>query len=72
VKPGDLLAEIDHTDYRAQALQTIGGIIRREAYVLSYIDAFWVVAWVLAGAILLLLLLRPPPPNPMTPPRLPI
>jgi len=59
-------------DATAQALQTIGGIIRREAYVLSYIDAFWVIAWILAGAILLLLLLRPPPPNPMTPPRLPI
>jgi DHA2 family multidrug resistance protein len=57
-------------DVTAQALATIGARVQRESFVLAYIDAFWVIAWALAGAILLLLLLRPPPPNPMTPPRL--
>lgn len=55
-------------DPTAQALATIGGRVQRESFVLAYIDAFWLVAWGLTGAILLLLLLRPPPPNPMTPP----
>jgi DHA2 family multidrug resistance protein len=57
-------------DPTAQALATIGARVQRESYVLAYIDAFWVIAWVLAAAILLLLLLRPPPPNPLTPPRI--
>jgi DHA2 family multidrug resistance protein len=43
--------------------------VRREAYVLSYIDAFWLTAWVSLLGILLILLLRPPPPNPMIPSR---
>ena len=41
----------------------------REAYVLAYIDSFWVIAWVLAASLLFIFLLRPPPPNPLTPPR---
>ncbi len=57
-------------DPTAQALSTIGARVQRESYVLAYIDAFWVIAWGLGGAILLLLLLRRPPPNPLTPPRL--
>jgi DHA2 family multidrug resistance protein len=57
-------------DPTAQALATIGAQVQRESYVLAYIDAFWVIAWVLAAAILLLLLLNPPPPNPLTPPRI--
>jgi hypothetical protein len=44
---------------------------RREAYVLAYIDAFWLVAWVSVLGILFALLLRRPPPNPLTPPRRP-
>ncbi len=40
------------------------------SYVLAYIDAFWIIAWVLAASLLLVLLLRRPPPNPLTPPRL--
>jgi len=43
--------------------------VRREAYVLAYIDAFWLIAWVLTAALVLLLFLKPPPPNPVTPPR---
>jgi DHA2 family multidrug resistance protein len=57
-------------DANAQALYVIGSRVQRESFVLAYIDAFWVIAWVLAGAILLLLLLRAPPPNPLTPPRI--
>jgi DHA2 family multidrug resistance protein len=53
-----------------QSISTIGSLVQREAYVLSYIDGFWIIAWVLAAALLLLLLLRPPPPNPLTPPRI--
>ena len=44
-------------------------LLQREAYVLAYIDGFWLIAWVLTAGILLMLLLRPPPPNPLTPPR---
>jgi DHA2 family multidrug resistance protein len=44
--------------------------VRREAYVLAYIDAFWLVAWVSLLGILFVLLLRQPPPNPLTPPRI--
>ncbi len=56
-------------DATSQALGTIGALVQREAYVLAYIDTFWVIAWGLAASLLLILLLRPPPPNPLTPPR---
>ena len=54
----------------AQGLGVLASLVRREAYVLAYIDAFWLIAWVSLLGIVLLLLLRRPPPNPMTPPRL--
>ncbi|HVH82101.1 MAG TPA: hypothetical protein VM782_22070 [Stellaceae bacterium] len=57
-------------DPTAQGLSVLGRLVQREAYVLAYIDAFWLIAWVLLSSALLLLLLRPPPPNPMTPPRI--
>jgi DHA2 family multidrug resistance protein len=57
-------------DVVGQGLHAIAGLVQREAYVLAYIDGFWVVAWVLAAGLLLVLLLRSPPPNPMTPPRI--
>ena len=47
----------------------LASLVRREAYVLAYIDAFWVIAWMSVVALLLLLLLRPPPPNPLIPSR---
>ena len=53
-----------------QGLGLLGSLIQREAYVLAYIDAFWLIAWVSVAAMLLILFLRPPPPNPLTPPRL--
>jgi len=56
-------------DPTLQGFAGISNLIRREAYVLAYIDGFWIIAWVMAAGIALLLLLRPPPPNPMTPPR---
>jgi DHA2 family multidrug resistance protein len=56
-------------DPTQQGLAGISSLIRREAYVLGYIDGFWIIAWVMTAGILLLLLLRPPPPNPLTPPR---
>jgi DHA2 family multidrug resistance protein len=56
-------------DPTLQGLAGIGDLIRREAYVLAYIDGFWIIAWVMAGGIVLLLLLRSPPANPLTPPR---
>jgi hypothetical protein len=61
-------AEADD-DPSLQGLASVGNLIRREAYVLAYIDGFWIIAWVMAGGIVLLLLLRPPPANPLTPPR---
>ena len=30
---------------------------------LAYIDAFWIVAWVLTASLLLIVFLQPPPPN---------
>ena len=56
----------------SQGIAAAGRFIQREAYVLAYIDGFWIVAWVLALAPLLVLLLRRPPPNQMTPPRIDI
>ncbi len=56
-------------DPTLQGFAGISNLIRREAYVLGYIDGFWIIAWVLTAGIMLLLLLRPPPPNPLTPPR---
>jgi DHA2 family multidrug resistance protein len=52
-----------------QGADVLANLVRREAYVLAYIDSFWLIAWISAAAILLILLLRPPPPNPLTPPR---
>jgi DHA2 family multidrug resistance protein len=57
-------------DVAGQSLDAIGNLVRREAYVLAYIDGFWTVAWVLALSLGLVLLLKPPPPNPLTPPRI--
>jgi MFS transporter, DHA2 family, multidrug resistance protein len=51
----------------AQGAAVLASIVRREAYVLAYIDAFWLIAWVSLLGILLVLLLRPPPPNPLIP-----
>jgi MFS transporter, DHA2 family, multidrug resistance protein len=54
----------------SQGIAVAGTLIQREAYVLAYIDGFWLVAWSLVAAILLVLLLPTPPPNPLTPPRI--
>lgn len=54
----------------SQGLATAGHFVQREAFVLAYIDGFWIIAWVLAAAPLLILLLHRPPPNYMTPPRI--
>jgi DHA2 family multidrug resistance protein len=53
-----------------QGLGLLSGLVQREAYVLSYIDAFWLVAWASLSGLLLILVLRRPPPNPLTPPRI--
>jgi DHA2 family multidrug resistance protein len=53
-----------------QGVGVLAGLVRREAYVLADIDAFWLIAWVALAGILLVLLLRRPPPNPLTPPRI--
>ncbi len=53
-----------------QGLGLLGMLIQREAYVLAYIDAFWLIAWVSLAGLLLILLLPQPPPNPLTPPRI--
>jgi DHA2 family multidrug resistance protein len=58
-------------DPAAQGLGVLAVRLQREAYVLAYIDAFWLVAWVSLLGILLVMVLRRPPPNPLTPPRQP-
>jgi MFS transporter, DHA2 family, multidrug resistance protein len=57
-------------DTAMQGAGVLGNLVRREAYVLAYIDAFWLIAWVSAAGILLIVLLHRPPPNPLTPPRI--
>ena len=52
-------------DPTLRGIAGIGNLIRGEAYVLGYIDGFWIIAWVLTAGIVLLLLLRSPLPNPM-------
>jgi DHA2 family multidrug resistance protein len=58
-------------DPEGAALLALSNVLRREAFVLAYVDAFWFVTWVLTASLVLVLFLRPPPPNPLTPPRLP-
>jgi DHA2 family multidrug resistance protein len=58
-------------DPAMQGLDILATQVQREAYVLSYIDAFWLIAWVSLAGILLILALRRSPPNPLTPPRIP-
>jgi DHA2 family multidrug resistance protein len=55
----------------SEALIAVGNVVRHEAFVLAYMDAFWFIAWVLTASIVLLVFLQPPPPNHLTPPRLP-
>ena len=52
----------------AQGIGVLATLVQHEAYVLSYIDAFWLIAWVSLAGMLLVLFLRRPPPNPLTPP----
>jgi len=59
---------LDHPT--TQGLGLLATLVQREAYVLAYIDAFWLIAWVTLAGVLLVLLLPPPPPNPLTPPRI--
>jgi DHA2 family multidrug resistance protein len=53
-----------------QGIAEAGRLVQHEAFVLAYIDGFWIIAWTLALTPLLVLLLHRPPPNPLTPPRL--
>ena len=53
----------------AQRTAVLASIMRREAYVLAYIDAFRLIAWVSLTGSLFVLLLRPPPPSPLIPSR---
>ncbi|HEX7968211.1 MAG TPA: MFS transporter [Stellaceae bacterium] len=57
-------------DAPLQGVGELAGLVRREAYVLADIDAFWLITWVAVAGILLVLLLRRPPSNPLTPPRI--
>ncbi|HEX3864146.1 MAG TPA: MFS transporter [Stellaceae bacterium] len=57
-------------DAAAQGIGVLAGRVQHEAYVLAYIDAFWLIAWVSVLGILLVAFLRRPPPNPLTPPRI--
>jgi DHA2 family multidrug resistance protein len=53
-----------------QGIGVLASLVQRESYVLAYIDAFWLIAWVSLAGILLVLFLPRPPPNPLTPPRI--
>jgi DHA2 family multidrug resistance protein len=56
-------------DAMLQGAGSLANLVRREAFVLAYIDSFWLIAWGSLLGIILVLLLSPPPPNPLTPPR---
>jgi DHA2 family multidrug resistance protein len=58
-------------DPAAQGIGLLAATVQREAYVLAYIDAFWLIAWASLAGLLIIVLLRRPPPNPLTPPRIP-
>jgi len=58
-------------DAAAQGVGVLAATVQREAYVLAYIDAFWLIAWASLAGLLIIVLLRRPPPNPLTPPRIP-
>lgn len=55
-----------------QGLDLLADFVQREAYVLAYIDAFWLIAWVSLAGVLLVIFLSRPPPNSLTPPRVPL
>jgi MFS transporter, DHA2 family, multidrug resistance protein len=57
-------------DPAMQGLDVLATKVQHEAYVLAYIDAFWLIAWVSLAGMLLVFVLRQPPPNPLTPPRI--
>ena len=59
-------------DAASQGTSLLAAAVQREAYVLAYIDAFWLIAWASLAGLLVIVLLRRPPPNPLTPPRLPV
>jgi DHA2 family multidrug resistance protein len=58
-------------DAAKQGIGLLAAAVQREAYVLAYIDAFWLIAWVSLAGLLFIAFLRRPPPNPLTPPRIP-
>jgi DHA2 family multidrug resistance protein len=58
-------------DATQQGIGLLAAAVQREAYVLAYIDAFWLIAWVSLAGLLFIAFLRRPPPNPLTPPRIP-
>lgn len=51
------------------SILAIASAIEREAAVLSYVDAFYLVMWIGVAALLLAATLRQAPLNPLTPPR---
>ncbi len=57
--------EVDSVRAAGQMIAQIARAVAREAHVLAYIDAFWIVAWTMTGtlAVVALLLRRPPGPT---------
>lgn len=44
----------------------LAGVVRREAFVLAYADAYQFCFWVAAASAVMALVLRPVPPHPLT------
>ena len=51
----------------ARALETLAGLVQREANVLAYIDGFWLCFWLAMLALVLTALITRAPPGPFTP-----
>ncbi|HEY9214427.1 MAG TPA: MFS transporter [Ancylobacter sp.] len=53
----------------ARGASTLASLVQQEAYVLSYVDAFWITFWFAIAALFLVALLKQSPPGPFTPAR---
>ncbi len=56
-----------HRQFDRRGAALLGNLVRREAFVLAYVDAFWFIACLLTASLGLLVFLKPPPPNILTP-----
>ena len=52
---------VGNAEASERAVSLLGSVVRKEAYVLAYIDGFLVIGWFIIGGLVLIALLRPAP-----------